>query len=202
MAKKRPRVEEEEKVEEVLWKASFPIVITKRDGEFDLRSTRKVRKGGGPGTLKYANRYTSKAAAALEGGLFQYAVYCDGVKDWDHFNITGSRYARYEAEYRTFQPPTHSMFDSNLCAAQGKKLKKIRKIDPTVTRQQLKEEVVNATPSGKERFTRHLARCLLGVTIPDKEIDARSTPDRRQQQASNKPATSQQQASNKQATKK
>jgi hypothetical protein len=154
------------------WRASVPKVVEQR-GKFTLRSRLKSETGNSSGTEVSVSGYPSLEAATADLEIFQFAVHLNRAKDWGPPNASGPRSARYKAQYTTFEPPTHSMFDSNLNTAQESQLKKIRKDDPTVTRQQFKEEVVNATPSGKERFLRNLARSLLGIATPDREVDAR-----------------------------
>ena len=117
--------------EDDAWNASLPaVVFYKSRNKYALRSQHKVEKGKSTGKEKFSYGYPSEEAAKEELKLFRFAIHRDGAKYWDNFNMPGPRNARYTNEYRTFNQPTHSIFDDNLNAAQAGQFKKIRKVDP------------------------------------------------------------------------
>lgn len=80
------------------WKSSYPAVLFyKKRGMYALRSQHKVTKGNKNGTQVSAFGYPTEEAAKLERDLFRFAVHRDCAKDWDNFNVSSPRNARYEA---------------------------------------------------------------------------------------------------------
>jgi hypothetical protein len=165
MSKKRAAVDDDEEV----WKASPPTIRSHHHGTFRLCCMHKTKKGGNvKGTLVFASGYVTQEDAQKDAALFRYAVHLDGADDW----TTTDKGSKYLAGFERFKSPSRSMFDSNLSAPNASQLAKIRRINPEVTREKLKEVLKKGEedPGVMARFMRGLERSRLDKSLTPQSV--------------------------------